>query len=294
MAFITETKSLSCLNPVKFQYQHAAALDLKEERQALKGKLIAYKYPLFNSYKDAVISKQSGLILCDKKDLGEVFKTDNKTAAIGDVAGTVVLGFGNTFIFRRGNRLFVGSTNTPQTITISPIGNKAELKLSNTEYIQIENEYPFTAYVSEERTNSENAPRRQFYVDCVDGKISLKIQTPSGYRFLSFNKIDKQVKAIGLELNETIVNPYMFDSTFITQLKTTHDCVLNNSEVKYHNDASFKEPKETSLSVKQTNKSNTSYLANYSIWQAALSATCSLNISNTKDNFSPSNIYNFS
>jgi hypothetical protein len=115
------------------------------------------------------------------------------------------------------NNIYVGGIGQKLFLNVIPISNnEVELKVNKKQYIQIDESYPYTARISEEILSGDSLNRQRFEIDYKDGLVCFKTLTTEGYRYLSYG-VDQTVRAIGLTLNDTIVNPYLFIPDFISE-----------------------------------------------------------------------------
>ena len=291
MAFTLTTRSLSALEPVKFTYKFNKEEKLSSNLYSFNNGLGYYKHNAFENFHDAVLSKKNCLILTNNKPLKEVFESDSKQIDIGTVAGCMFLKTSSGKRLKTtSNGVYVGGIGQDLFVNVIPISsNIVELKISKTKYIQIDKDYPYTAKISEEILDGDDLNRQRFEIDYKDGLVSFKTLTKEGYRYLSYG-VDQTVRAIGLMLNETVVNPYLFIADFISENGLYHDFDAKTSEVKYYNElAAF--ANRYNVNIKEEQESDTNLLISCTTTDIALSAAVVVNIALTKTNFSSSGSY---
>lgn len=102
------------------------------------------------------------------------------------------------------------------------------------------------------------------------------------------------VRATGLALNETAVNPYLLIPEFTSNETIDYDFDAKTSEIKYFNNLHADENKKT-VAIREATESNTSLLISCATSDIAktvdLSSSVKANIALTKTNFSSSGTY---
>lgn len=294
MGFSASTQSLSALTPVKFTYKFNKEENLSGVLNSFRNGFEYYKHDAFENFHDAALSKKSCLILTNNKPLKDVFDSDSKQIDIGTIAGCLFLKTPNKKYFTvTDNGIYVGGIGEKLFINVVPIlGNVVELKVGKTQHIQIDKEYPYTAKLSEEILDGEDLERQRFELEYRNNLISFKTKTQEGYRYLSYG-IDQTVRAVGLMLNETVVNPYLFTPEFVSTNGLYYDFDAKTSEVKYYNELAAFANRYT-VNIKQEQESNTNLLISCSTATIALSGSSGkvpINIALTKTNFSSSGSY---
>jgi hypothetical protein len=288
---ITTTYSLSALSPVKFTYKFNKEEKLSSTLNLFSNGFGYYNHEAFKNFHDAALSKKNCLILTNNKPLKDVFESDSKQIDIGTVAGCIFLKTSTGKYFTTYlNGLYIGGIGQRSFINVVPISNNTvELKTSKTQFIQIDKEYPYTAKVSEEILDGDDLVRQRFELDYKDGLVSLKTLTQEGYRYLSYG-VDQTVRAVGLMLNETVVNSYLFIPEFVTENGLHHDFDAKTSEVKYFNELTAF-ANRYNLNIKDEQESDTNLLISCTTADIALSASVAANIALTKTNFSSTGSY---
>lgn len=291
MGFLSTTHSLSALSPVKFTYKFNKEEKISSALYSYNNGLGYYKHDAFEGFHDAALSKKNCLILTNNKPLKDVFLSDSKQIEIGTVAGCMFLKTSSGKYFTTlSNGIYVGGIGEKVFVNVIPISNNiVELKTSKTKYIQIDKEYPYTAKISEEILDGDDLNRQRFEIDYKDGSVSFKTLTKEGYRYLSYG-VDQTVRAVGLMLNETVVNPYLLIPEFVSQNGMHHDFDAKTSEVKYYNELTAF-ANRYNLNIKDEQESDTNLLISCTTTDIALSASVPVNIALTKTNFSSSGTY---
>lgn len=289
MAVLTNRYSLSALTPVKFTYKFNKEEKLSNNLTSLTNGFSFYTHNFLLSAKDVVLSNHNLLILTDQISLKNTFKENLSHVNVGNIAGSLYLkNTNNKFVTSIRNNIYVGGTGAPLLITVVPIeGNIVELIVDHTKRIMIDEEYPYTAKISADELTKDKLYRQRFEMDLKDGKCCFKATTKEGFRFLSHG-IDGVLRAIGVCLNEHIVNQYLFTSVFLTQDSIDVGYEARTSEIKYYNElASFFNQK--TVNIKTELESNTHLLA--SCATENITNETPINIALTKTNFSSSGSY---
>lgn len=291
MGFSLSTNSLSALSPVKFTYKFNKEETLSRSLNTYNNGFNYYKHDAFENFQDAVLSKKNCLILTDNKSLKTVFNSDSKQLNVGTVSGCMYLKApSGKYVTTLSDRLYVGGVGEKLFINIIPITDSiVEIRTGKTKQIQIEKEYPYTAKLTTEVLDGDEIERQRFEVDYKDGLICFKTKTAEGYRYLSYGA-DQTLRAVGLMLNETVVNPYLFTPEFISTNGLYYDFDAKTTEVKYHNEmASFAD--RYTVNIKEEQESDTNLLISCATTDIAKTGEGVINIALTKTNFSSSGTY---
>jgi hypothetical protein len=291
MGFSANTYSLSALVPVKFTYKFNKEERLSASINSFSSGFKYYRHDAFEGLQDIVLSRKNFLALTDNKPLKDVFDTDSRQISVGVIAGCMFLKTAQDKYFTTSsNNIYAGGTGEKLFINVVPVSeNLVELKMGKTKHVQIDENYPYTARLSEEVLSNADMHRQRFEIDFKDGKVSFRTLTKEGYRYLSHG-VDQTVRAVGLMLNDTVVNSYLLVPEFVSENSMTYDFDAATTEVKYHNDMTAFADRYT-LNVKETQQSSTNLLASCATSDIALSAASvpiPINISLTKTNFSSS------
>ena len=291
MSFSVSTQSLSALVPVKFTYKYNKEEKLSGTYNLYRNGLGYYQYDVFKGFHDAALSNKNCLILTENKPLKDVFESDSRQIDIGTVAGCLYLKASTgQYVTTLSDDIFVGGTGENLLINVMPVTNKiVELKVGKTKYIQVDKEYPYTARLSTEILDGEDLARQQFELEYKDGLISFKTITQEGGRYLSYGA-DLTVRAVGLMLNETIVNSYVFKTEFVSNNGIYYDFDAKVSEVKYFNEIAATANRNT-VNIKEDQESSTNLLITCTTADIAKSNEAVVNIALTKTNFSSSGSY---
>ena len=295
MGFSASTHSLSALTPVKFTYKFNKEEKLSGVLSSFTNGFGYYKHEAFENFHDAALSKKNCLILTNNKPLKDVFESDSRQIDIGTVAGCLFLknSLGKYFT-TTSNNIYIGGIGEKLFINVVPIlPNTVELRVGKTNRIQIDKQYPYTARLSEEMLDGEDLERQRFEIDYKDGLISFKTKTAEGYRYLSYG-VDQIVRAVGLVLNETVVNPCLHIPEFVSENGMHYDFDAKTSEIKYYNELAAFANRYT-VNIKEEQENDTNLLISCTTADIAKSNLNSnkvaINIALTKTNFSSSGSY---
>jgi hypothetical protein len=292
MAFDVNTRPLSALTSVKFTYNYNTEEKLQNTFNAHRGGFEYYDYELFKNFKDAALSKKNCLVLTDVKDLQSIFEQKPEELSLGTIAGTLFLKASNgKYLTTRNKQVYVGGVGQKLFLNIVPIEkNVVELKANRTTFLQIDEQYPYTVRLTENILDESQSSVRRFEVDYKDNQISFKVKTSEGYRFLSYG-VDFTLRAVGVELNETLVNPYRFTIEPISDPSIEYNFDPTTSEIKYYNELLAFQARQT-VDIKTNTEKNTNLLVTCPTFQITASAAeVNLNIALMKTNFSSSGTY---
>jgi hypothetical protein len=294
MTFVVQNQSLSALKPVKFAYRYNSEELFDSDTNLFKSNFSYYKHELLNQFQDAAFSKQNCIVLTDTKKLNSVFKNKVVDLSIGQIPATVYLKTkANYFLTETDGLIYVGGTGERLMITLDPVrDNIVELNVGSTErYIKIDSAYPYTATVEERILSEEELYLAQFEVDYENGFLTLKATTPEGPRYLSHGA-DRVLRAVGLEMNDMIINSYKFIPEFITSSSISYDFDPTVKEIKYYNEISSVDGRKNLL-IKTSTENDTNLLVSCPTVDLSLESlsSVSVNIAIAKTNFSSSGTY---
>lgn len=291
MGLSIHTHSLSALTPVKFTYKFNKEEKLSENLNSFDNGFKYYKYNVFENFHDAVLSKKNCLVLTDTKSLKDVFESDSKQIDIGTIAGCIFLKTPSGKYFTSTlNDVYVGGTGEKLFINVFPISNNVvELRVGKTKRLQVEKQYPYTVKLTSDVLYGEDLNRQRFEVEYRDGKICFRTMTQEGFRYISHGA-DRVVRAVGLMLNDTVVNPYLLIPDFVSESGLYYNFDAKSSEVKYFNEL-IVGSNQSNLAIREEQESNTNLLISCTTSEIALSAEASVNIALMKTNFTSSGSY---
>lgn len=295
MDFKVQTQSLSALSPVKFAYKYNTEESLKGSAKCFKSNFEYLQYDAFEGFRDAALSKQNCLILTKTKQLNTVFQKNLNWLTIDKIAATIHLKPNPDIYFTRsGSNIYAGGSGEKLPITISPIqDNIVELFVSNRfNFIRIEERYPYNVIITDQPLTENEKHLQRFEIEITNDQISLKALTSEGYRYLSYGS-DRIMRAIGLELNDTIVNPYRFEYEYVTHSQMYHNFDPTVREVKYYPDSALYNSTPV-VDIKATANNETHLLVTCSTVELSNPqlSSANVNLAITKTNFSSSGAFN--
>ncbi len=288
---LTEThiKSLSALEPLEFVYEYSTQENFSKVAYQYDNQLRYNRYNLFENIQDVVISNKNILFLTDITSIDRVFQNPFTETKVGNIPGAFYLKPKNTnqYVKTLNNNFFVGGQGLKILFTLIPLSNgKCELRTSNQSRLQVSREYPYTIINSTEILAENELNLVQFEVDYVDNQMSFKVETAEGFRYLSYG-VDLQIRAVGLMLNETVINSYIFEPEFVSQQSLNLGYIPTTSEIKYFNEFNQQETR-TSVAIKECKQANTHLLVSCA---TNLSDKTNVNIAHLKTNFNASGTY---
>lgn len=294
MSFTLNDNFLSAWKPVRFTYNEVDKSSyLNGEFKPLRSNFFYFDHQAFRNFKDAALSKKTCVVLTDVKPFNNIFDSEftSEVVKLGKLSGSFNLKSLNKFLTEKNGKIYrgtpCGNSNKPILITVSSIDEKhAELRIGS-KFLEIDSTYPYTAKLVDSQTSGELRYRR-FEVEYQNNKISFKIKTREGYRFLAFG-IDNVLRAVGLELNETSVNNYHFDVVTKTRSALERGVVLANAEpkqIKYHNN--FENQKyNLTVDINSSIEKPHNYLITCSTLRIVDTEIPVANVANLKTNYTP-------
>ena len=230
--------SLSALQPVELEYSYNATEKLQFSPNVFSNRLSYYTYSAFDNIQDVAISKKNALFLTGTKSLTSVFAKATEETTFGRVPGTFFLDtINNENLQNNGTTLSVQlSSENKAVITLVPIDSETvELYTNEGVSLVVDEYYPYDVRLSNAPLALDQQYRKRFKFFYSNNLMSFQTITREGPRFLSYG-IDKVLRAIGVMLNNAIVNPYLFRPKFITNSSLTIGFDPISKEVKYYND----------------------------------------------------------
>lgn len=298
MSFTTNINSLSALRPIEMEYNFYAEEKLKNQKTQYDSNLSCKTHSLFLKYEDLAVSKHTALLLTNSKKMTDVFARTIKIIDINDnIPSTFVLKSNdcsseedcNIKIY--GGKFYVGGKGTIAVFNILPSDNGLVQLKVNDNFLQIDEVYPFDLKITNEPLTESNSIFRKFVVSYNKQFLTIQGQTPIGMRFLS-SGVDRSLKFVGVELNQTKINNYQLIPTFLTSptLKQNFDPTV--SEVRYFNTSS-ETNNQKQLSVKSVLESTTNLLVSCPIEEIANTTDLAkVNVSLLKTHYSSSGTFN--
>ena len=282
-------KSLSSLAPIELKYEY-------NRDESLQGSIVTYQdgfsfYELegLKNFQDVTINRDSVLVLTSAVSLSTVF-APAQDIKLGKLPGTFQLQPRNSTIYyikyNVEKNTFVKTLTSASTFYIQPLNDSNEVELFvDSKYVQVRANYPYEVYLSERSLDPEEIFRQRFEIVYDNNLISIKTKTDQGYRYLAFNK-DNILRAVGLVLNETVVNDYVFKCLSISDPNLNRGFTTNNDWVTYYFDTEGKSENKT-LTINKNISTPTNLLIDFPLENAAETGIANINIANLKTSLTP-------
>lgn len=284
-------KSLSSLSPIELKYEYNRNEELVSQTTTYQDGFSFYEVEGLKGFQDIAINRDSVLVLTSAVDLSAVF-TPGQEVELGKLPGSFLLQPRNSTIYfvkyKETTNSLVQTLTSASIIYLQPVNNTNEVELFiENKYIQVEAEYPYKAYLGDRSLDPEEINRQRFETVYDGGFISFKTKTDSGYRYLAFNN-DNVLRAVGLILNDTIVNDYVFKCLPITSTTLSRGFTPSNNWVTYYFDFEQESENKTVTVNKDINSTQTNLLVDLPLEKAAESGSVTVNIANLKTALTPS------
>lgn len=283
-------KSLSSLTPIELGYEFYKEEKLKTSTLTYNNGMSLYSSESLKNARDLTINKNTCLILTSPINLSSIFVPTNNIS-LGKLPGSIKIQnrfFNNYFAeYNLDTNSFFQSTNSNTIFYIQPLENSNEAEiLVNGNFLQVEESYPYVARLSDKTLDPESIHRQRFQVVYQNNLIMLKTKTNTGYRFLAFNS-DNILRATGLVLNDSVVNDYVFNCIAITAPNLDQGFIPTNNWITYFYDIEEVTNNRNVYINKNFISTNTSFLIDFPIEQAAASGKININIANLKTGVTP-------
>lgn len=284
-------KSLSSLSPIELKYEYYRDEELVSQTTTYQDGFSFYEVEGLKGFQDVTINRDSVLILTSTVDLSSVF-TASQEVELGKLPGSFLLQPRNSTIYflkyKETTNSLVQTLTSASIIYLQPINNTNEVELFiDNKYIQVEAEYPYKVYLGDRTLDPEEINRQRFKTVYDNGFISFKTKTDSGYRYLAFNN-DNVLRAVGLILNDTIINDYIFKCLPITSTTLNRGFKPSNDWVTYYFDIEQENENKTVTINKDLNTTQTNLLVDLPLERAAETGSVTVNIANLKTALTPS------
>jgi len=291
MVFSSSTHSLSALSPVRFNYNYNNVEELNYSEVEYSNGLGHVVYELFKNARDVALSKKNFLCLTDVKDLNTIFKDTLEEFDIGRINGSFLLKTQDgRYLKHFDDKICVGGTGVNLVVSIVPIGNNVvELYIDDQTRLETNVDYPYTIFPSQIILTSDKQYRQQYELDYFDGKITLKAKTAEGYRYVSYGT-DKILRAVGVMMDFTTVNPYIFIPEFITTSNVVVGFEPKTTEVQYYNELKTFKDRYT-LNIKTEKYSNTNLLVTCASNDIVSTSEANINVALLKTNYTSTGTY---
>jgi hypothetical protein len=282
-------KSLSSLSPIELKYQYHRDEELQASINSYQEGYSFYEVDGFDSFQDVAINRDSCFILTPTVDLSSVF-TPTTRLDIGKLPGSILLQPRNSFYYIN----YKSSTNTfnleltsKSIFYVAPIEetNEVELFVDN-KYVQIDAQYPYLVYLNDRTLDPEEIHRQRFELVYQNNLITLKTKTADGYRYLALNN-DNTLRAVGLILNNSVVNDYVFKCIPVTTTTLNRGFNPTNNWVTYYFDIESEKENKTVTVNKDFTTNKTNLLIDFPLEVAAETGMININIANLKTAVTP-------
>jgi len=284
-------KSLSSLSPVELKYEYYRDESLQARTTTYKNGFSFYQLNGLKNFQDITINRGSVLALTEPVNLAQIFNTSN-SVTLGKLPGSFQLQPRNRndyFVKYAPNTVkFIQTTEPPSVFSVQPIDGTNEVELFvDTKYVQVEAEYPYKVYLNERALDFKEINRQRFEIYYDSGLITIKTKTNAGYRYLAFNN-DNTLRAVGLVLNNTVVNDYVFRCHVISSSTLNYGFTPSNDWVTYYFDVEDGS-KNKNVSINKTFTSiPTNLLIDFSLKTGTQTGVANINIANLKTSLTPS------
>jgi hypothetical protein len=299
MALDVKNLALSALSPVKFTYNFNSNEELNSEYRVVDSGIRYNKQSLLQNCADGAFSQNNAVMLTDLKDIKGIFDKAIEKKTIKDIPCCFYLSVSDTsllegdVIVTNTNSSFYVGGNGQQVIfdSIPVTPGVVEIK-ANTKQLAVADSYPYDLVLLNEPLQ-ENLTRQQFEIEVLNNKITLKNNTPVGYRYLSYG-IDRKLRFVGVQLNSTIINEYLFTPVFISSDEVEYNFDPSTKEVRYFNQSSNPTLLNKLIDVKSNVQLDTNLLVSCSLKDVASKNNVGVNIAITKTNFTAAGTFNSS
>jgi hypothetical protein len=283
-------KSLSSLSPIELRYEYNRNEELQARTVTYQDGFSFYSIEGLKNFQDVAINRDSVLVLTSAVNLSSIF-VPTREVKLGKLPGTFQLQPRNSFIYyvkhKPATNSLVQTLTSGSTFYVQPISNTNEVELIvDNKYVQIEAEYPYKAYLNERTLDPEEINRQRFEVVYDNSLISIKTKTNTGYRYLAFNN-DNVLRAVGLILNETIINDYVFKCLSISDPLLQRGFTPANNWVTYYFDIEQENENKTVTINKNIESISTNLLIDFPLEKAAETGSVNINIANLKTSLTP-------
>ena len=283
-------KSLSSLSPIELKYQYHRDEELQASINTYQEGYSFYEVDGLDGFQDVAINKNSCFVLTPTVELNSIFTPTTKID-LGKLPGSILLQPRDSFIYyisyREINNTFNQSLSA-STFYVAPIENTNEVELFvNNKYVQVNAVYPYVVYLNEKTLDPEEIYRQRFEIIYQNNLITFKTKTDSGYRYLALNN-DNTLRAVGLILNDTPINDYVFKCIPVTTSTINRGFNPTNNWVTYFFDIESEVDNKTVTVNKDLTDNKTNLLLDFPLEQAAELGTVNVNIANLKTAVTPS------
>jgi hypothetical protein len=287
MASIVYT-SLSTLQPVELKYQFFKNEELKSKKVSTNDGYTYFEVTGLRNYQDVAVTQNSCFVLTSAINLSEVF-TAPKRYQYGKLPGTILIQpqlDSRYYLYYDPltNQLTLNTQSTP--IYIAPVEGTDEVELFiDNKYIQVEENYPYKAYINLESLSQKEIHRQRFHCVYQNSTITLRTKTKDGDRYLAFNS-DNILRAVGVRFNNSVLNNYVFQCIPVSNDELRTNFTPTNNWLTYYFTLD-EEEKNTSLLVNKNFNIVTNLLIDFPINKTVNSGIANINVANLKTNLTP-------
>jgi hypothetical protein len=283
-------KSLSSLSPIELKYEYYRDEKLDSQVTTYQEGFSFYDIEGLKGFQDVAINRDSVLVLTSAVDLSSVF-VPSEVVNLGKLPGTFLLQPRNSTIYfikyNPNTNTLMQTLTSASALYLQPVRDTGEVELLiDNKYVQVEAEYPYKVFLSERSLDPEEINRQRFEVVYGADLISFKTKTSSGYRYLAFNN-DNILRAVGVILNETVINDYVFKCLPITKLTLEQGFTPTNNWVTYYFDVEQETENSTVTVNKDLSNTLTNLLIDFPLESAAEKGSVTVNIANLKTSLTP-------
>ena len=289
MALTVRRQSLSALKPISLRYSaNDTEILVSTDNVPFENNLVLNVQPFLSGYKDAAISRENCFVLTDVLPLSNVFASDTNNPEDFYNFSIYVLTQDGLYLKDFKNGLFVdgeGSKTQFNFVFLAP--RVCYIKSNPTTFLEVEQNYPYNVFLTDLPLDDDNKQYRTFEVKFLEDVLMIKTAVPEGYRYLSYGP-DQRIRAIGLELNDIVVNPYAFKYENVQSerlINKSEGTEYATVEIKY--DYDLKSPTDLQeLTIQSQTQNNTNLLMSCTVKELAEEDVAKINIALLKNNFS--------
>jgi hypothetical protein len=286
--------TLTNLSPVVLNYQYYRNEALASTTNSYKNGYYTYNIQGLTNFQDVTINRSSCFVLTSTVSLSSIFNT-SATNNIGVIPVSVLLqprsALNSTqyVTYNSSNNTFALSQQSGTSIVhISPVPNTNQVELFiDNKYLQVSSSYPYNIIVSSKTLNANSIYRQRFYVISQNNTIQFYTLTDTGYRFLSLNSQDFNLRATGLVLGNSVYSESVFIYTPVTTTSINPGFIPNNDWVTYFYDIETGTENKTLSVNKEFTGLATNLLLDFPIEPATEKGSITVNIANLKTNLTP-------
>lgn len=283
-------KSLSSLTPIELKYEYYKDEQLQTSTVTYRDGISFYNIEGLNNFKDLTINRDSCLVLTSAINLSSIF-VPSQDVTLGKLPGSIYLQPRNSLIYytklNTATNTFILGLTSSSPFYIQPLPNSNEVEIFvDGLFVQVDEEYPYVVRTSNRTLDPESINRQRFEIVYQNDLITIKTKTNSGYRYLAFNN-DNTLRAVGLVMNESVINDYVFKCIPVTRLNINQGFTPSNNWVTYYYDIEQVTNNKNVIVNKDLYPVPTNLLIDFPIEKAAETASININIANLKTGVTP-------